>query len=155
MGAIGVIASLSYLAIQIRTTRLSDKREALESQYLAFNDVRKSLFESAELSRIFMDGLNNPESLTDYERFRFMAVSETMFMNGEAYWIQLNGEADERLQILLDYLSFYLTTPGGKAFWSHPQSSNLTPTFRKMIERQEYAGDRLDKLVRTSEQSDA
>ena len=142
VGAVGVVASLSYLAIQIRTTRLSDKRKALESQYLAFNDVRQSLFASDELTRIFMDGLNDPESLTDYERFRFMAVSETMFMNAEAYWSQLDGDSDERLQILLEYLSFYLTTPGGQTFWAHPQSRNLTPTFRETIERQDYAGER-------------
>ena len=155
VGALGVIASLSYLAIQIRTTRLSDQRRALELQHLTYNDVRQSIFESEDLSRIFMDGLNDPDSLTDYERFRFMAISETMFMNAEAYWTlsQSQDVSDERLTILLEYLSFYLTTPGGKAFWAHPQSENLLPTFRTVIENQEYAGDRLDQLVRTYEQS--
>jgi len=53
IGALGVIVSLSYLAVQIRATRVAEKRRALESQYLVYNDVRRSLFERAELSRIF------------------------------------------------------------------------------------------------------
>jgi len=77
-----------------------------------------------------------------------MAVSETMFLNAESYWSQLDDASDERLQVVLEFLAYYLTTPGGRAFWSHPQSGNLSPSFRRVVERQTFVGDRLDSQVR-------
>ncbi len=71
-------------------------------------------------------------------------ASNGEFPHGDIYWSKLAGKADDRLQITLDFLSFYLTTPGGIAFWSHPQSNNLTANFRLVLELHEVAIDHLD-----------
>jgi hypothetical protein len=63
-----------------------------------------------------------------------MAISETLFALSESFWKQLENQSDERLDITLEFCAFYLSTPGGKAFWKHPQSYNLTKSFRTMIE---------------------
>ena len=133
------MASLIYLGIQIKLARQKDRLQNLESTYLSYNDVRRSLYENEDLARIFLIGTRDPDSLTEIETFRLMAVLETLFLNGETYWSKLAGDADDRLQITLDFLSFYLTTPGGIAFWSHPQSNNLTVKFRRVLELHEVA----------------
>jgi hypothetical protein len=138
------VASLIYLAIQIKLTRQTDRLQNLESTYLAYNNVRQSLYENEDLARIFLVGTRDPNSLNEIEIFRFMAVLETLFLNGETYWSKLAGDTDDRLQITLDFLSFFLTTPGGIAFWSHPQSNNLTVKFRRVLELHEVATDHLD-----------
>ncbi len=132
-GAIGVIASLFYLAIQIRWTRLNDIKNEINSNYSDLDNFRQSIYSDSEVARIFMDGTANPEKLDDYETFRFMAICESLFMNIEIFWRVLDGREDERLGILVDFLADFLTTPGGQAFWIHPQSLNLTPSFREFI----------------------
>jgi hypothetical protein len=138
------VASLIYLAIQIKLARQTDRLQNLESTYLAYNDVRRSLYENEDLARIFLVGTRDPNSLSEIEAFRLMAVLETLFLNGETYWSKLAGGTDDRLQITLDFLSFYLTTPGGIAFWSHPQSNNLTAKFRRALELHEVTIDHLE-----------
>ena len=134
VGAMAVVATLFYLAIQIRFSMIQDKKRAIEATYLSYNDIRKSLFENEDLACIFTTGLDSPEKLTDIETFRYMSVCETLFHNAESFLKQLGDLKDERVDIILDFCSFYLQTPGGQAFWKHPQSYNLTESFRKLIE---------------------
>ena len=136
IGAAGVILSLIYLAKQIRMARISEKKKTRESNYLIFNDIRKSIYESEALSRICLDGLKNPESLNEYDQLRFLAVSETFFLNGEVYWdqLQLDEKMDERLRMILNFLNYWRSTQGGTWFWDHPQSHSVTPAFREVVE---------------------
>ena len=46
IAAIGVILSLIYLAKQIRMTRLAEKKRALESTYLVYNDLRNQFLKA-------------------------------------------------------------------------------------------------------------
>jgi hypothetical protein len=132
LGATGVVISLVYLGVQVKAARDTSKKLALQSSYQNFGKIRQSLFESAELSRIFLSGLESPNELTQSESFRFMAMSETMFLNGEEYWL-LSRNA-------LKYLAYYKSTPGGQSFWNHPQSQNLSQEFRQLIDEQNIEG---------------
>jgi hypothetical protein len=59
-GVIGVIFSLIYLAKQIQQSTKQETKSRLETTYLSFADIRKSLIESEELARIFTSGISEP-----------------------------------------------------------------------------------------------
>jgi hypothetical protein len=135
------VISLVYLGVQVKAARDTSKKLALQSSYQNFGKIRQSLFESAELSRIFLSGLESPNELTQSESFRFMAMSETMFLNGEEYWLLSDRRMDdERSRNALKYLAYYKSTPGGQSFWNHPQSQNLSQEFRQLIDEQNIEG---------------
>ncbi len=144
IGAAAVIVSVVYLAIQIRASRVSEKKLAIEASYYSYDNIRSLLIENEDVARIFIDGLEDPERLTEYELFRFMAISETMFLNTERYWVQLENTDDSRLNGALGFLAYYKSTPGGQAFWEHPQSNNLDPDFRQLVEN--HKADELPRL---------
>ena len=52
VGAIAVVITLGYLAVQIRQNTKAEKRSALDSSIRSLMDVRQSLFESSEMTTI-------------------------------------------------------------------------------------------------------
>ena len=141
IGAIAVLITLVYLAGQIKAMRDMNKKIAIDGTYSKFNDMRQSVFENPEVAGLFLNGLNNPEDLNSCDLFRFMAICETLFMNGEQFWLMMDRRLDsERIKNTMQYYAYFIETPGGKAFWAHPQSMNLTQEFRRMIEEQDYQG---------------
>ncbi|NIM69993.1 MAG: hypothetical protein GTN86_04680, partial [Xanthomonadales bacterium] len=132
LGAAGVVISLAYLGVQIRATRETNKKAVLQVPYGKYNDIRQSVIERPELAELFLNGLDHPEALGRNELFRFMAICETLFLNGEELWLLFDKKVEEeRISNTMGYLAYFIETPGGKAFWNHPQSQNLTPGFRK------------------------
>jgi len=114
LGALGVIATLGYLAVQIRqntrTIRTSTYQSALDSS----NRVNELILANPHLERIFRLGRLDLSQLTDEERpqFRmliaqFLSVHETMFLQYE------RGTLDEDFwRSRLAGLRSLLTQPG-------------------------------------------
>ena len=145
LGAAAVVVSLLYLGIQIRATRETSKKAVLQGSYSKFNDFRQSLFESPELAGLFLNGLEHPEELSREDLFRFMAACESLFLSGEELWLLFDKKVDdERMNNTMGALAAFIDTPGGRAFWSHPQSRNLTQRFRRFVEEHDY--DRVERF---------
>ena len=141
IGAIAVLITLVYLAIQVKAMRDMNKKIAIDGTYTKFNDMRQPLFQNPEVASLILNGLNNPDDLNSRDQFRFMLFCETLFLNGEQFWLLMDRRLDnERLINTMKYYAYFITTPGGRAFWEHPQSLNLTEDFRRMIEEQDHEG---------------
>ncbi|NIW71825.1 hypothetical protein GWN15_23610 [candidate division KSB1 bacterium] len=141
LGAAAVVVSLAYLGVQVKATRETNKQAVLQGLYGKYNDIRQSIIESPELAELFLKGLDHPEELSKSDLFRFMAICETLFMNGEELWLLFDRKVDEeRPDNTMGFLAYFIETPGGKAFWNHPQSQNLTQGFRKFVEQHNYGG---------------
>ncbi len=81
VGAIGVIATLGYLAFQIRQNtkqltlnELASRAAAANASAVALRGSRQSVYESAEVTDIWLKGMSNPDDLSenDYYRFRLL-----------------------------------------------------------------------------------
>ena len=90
VGALGVIITLVYLAYQIRqnTVQLEQnivaaRAGALGSSSLAVRENRRSIYESGEMSEIYLRGNSDPQGLSELELHRYrMAmqnITESMF----------------------------------------------------------------------------
>ncbi len=74
LGAIAVLITLAYLAIQIRQNTQSVATSVYESAMSGFNEVNRYISVNAELSSIVRRGSVDPSSLNEEERFRFNFV---------------------------------------------------------------------------------
>ena len=85
VGAIGVVVTLVYLAYQIRqnTRQLEQnvtiaKATAVNASTIAQSDIRRSVYETEEMSEIFRKGLEEPKDLSESELFRFRLVVQNV-----------------------------------------------------------------------------
>ena len=127
LGGAGVILTLVYLAFQIRqnTRQLvqnetSARAAAVNASVNVLWESRRSVYENAELTKIWRRGLSSPNELDEDEAYRFRLVmsnaidacwdvhSQTIATRySPETWYKLGTSVIERL----------LITPGGRRFW--------------------------------------
>jgi hypothetical protein len=119
VGALGVIVTLAYLAIQIRqntaSARVSTTQAILEA-VASFSDLCAS---DMELGRVFLDGIENQTSLSRDEKIRFhflmmsyMRRMENFYQQGESSYLPAKDWAGIRLNFFE-----VLVQPGSQAWW--------------------------------------
>ena len=126
LGAVGVIATVVYLAIQIRlntnqihiaanASRAESEREVLE----AWNTIMASVGENEQIADILGRGLADYYSLTQPERTVFFARIGRI-LNHHYTQIRMieNGLGDtDLLKAMEEVIRTVLKSPGGKQFW--------------------------------------
>jgi hypothetical protein len=71
IGTIAVVATLGYVAIQIRQNTQSVATSVYESAMAGYNELNRDLTTNGDLASIARRGGNDPSSLDIDERFRF------------------------------------------------------------------------------------
>ena len=144
VGSIGVIATLIYLAMQIRQNTLQQKQNELYSRAAAVNasatalrDARRDIYQHLELSDIWMKGMAQPDDLSEVEYLRYRLMIQntidgiwdihartTVTGVSPEIWESLGVRAVERI----------VATPGGRRVWEQfrPAYPN---EFRSEIDR--------------------
>ena len=129
-GAVGVIATLGYLAVQIRqntsSVRASSFQEAVRDMATA-SDVLAS---NAELSRIWRAGLRDLDGLEPDERQQFAAYALGLFRRMENIFFQTrHGTLDaESWEGLLASVGSILSQPGGAEWWARARGLREHPS---------------------------
>ena len=144
VGAAGVIATLVYLAYQIRqnTTQLEQntlaaKAAAQNASNEALRENRKAIFESLDMSEIYLRGNRKPEELDEVSLLRYrliiMNVTEVML---EIYTQTLiTGFSPETWHTQgTTLVKRVLATSGGQWFWAN-FADNYTADFRAEVDR--------------------
>lgn len=95
IGAVAVVASLVYLAIQIRqnTRQLSENMKAtelaaFERNVHAGNRIRELLILNREIAELYKQGFRDYQQLTDADRLRFDMLLSNMFAEFQAAYIR-------------------------------------------------------------------
>ena len=70
IGALAVIATLGYLAVQIRENARSTTTSIYESAMDGYIELNRSMLE-ADIGAVYFKSLKDPESLSEFEQFRF------------------------------------------------------------------------------------
>ena len=142
IGAIGVVASLVYLALQIRqnTEHLSQNtRSVRAASFHATSSLLAQFFSTVngdqELSRIFRIGLEDPNSLDPDARERFKNTVGQMFSYLQDVFHQhreglLEGELWESRHA---NIVSYLAEPGVQEFWQQRRGM-YTRSFRALVD---------------------
>jgi len=120
VAAIGVIASLIYLAVQIRQNTRSVRAATHHSSARSATETQNVLAQSTDAARVFLVGSREPGELTEEERLRFDSVMLSIFMWFEDAFFQYQQSMvdleywEGREQALLSQLK----RPGTASWWT-------------------------------------
>ena len=136
-GAIAVVATLVYLAIQIRqnttTARASATREIHDSLIAA----HRPIYSSTEVARVVRVGSFEPDSLSPDERMQFLTAIYNLFSAFEIYHSQHRaGLIDEEIFSRVSMgIRNHISTPGVQDWWSR-YKPDFSADFVERVERE-------------------
>ncbi len=136
VAAIATVATLIYLAIQIRSnTRVSrvESRRTTTAQTLEFSAL---IAANSEVASIFRRGLADPTSLDADEKIRFnFLFSMLVYQTQSSFEDSKFGILGEDIFDLTAVPVFnMLKTPGGTAYWQF-YGKGFVPAFRDKVEK--------------------
>jgi len=136
IGAAGVIASLLYLAIQVRaSTRASAVASKFRSAEMQ-SDFISLLIETPELNDLWLRGLAELDSLSESDYYRFSNMSL------KAFWLFSAGHFQYKTGALSEgewhesraVLQYWLRSPGCQAWWAKLGRASFGPDFREYVD---------------------
>ena len=136
VGAVAVVISLAYLAIQIRQNTRAVKTSTFHGVTDSFNHLNATIAHDESLARIFRVGSGNLSELTADEQVRFTFFFLAAFRIFETlYYQNQRGTGDPALWAAeLVTMAALLSGPGALEWWkSNPLS--FTPEFRSFVDR--------------------
>ncbi len=138
LGALGVITTLGYLAVQIRQNTKSVRRTAHISTTDAFNQLSTLIVQDPEVARISQIGTLDPGKLNEDEQYRFQRLMGMLISNFENLFFQhQDGLLEtERWESHEETLQGLVSSPGFSiAYWQHVELRHrLSKTFRTYVE---------------------
>ena len=119
IGAVGVIASLIYLAVQIRHNTRAMMAQSAREAVAAMREFNQAMINDPEISRIFRLGAENLADLNEGERARFGHILFNFFKTAEELHYQyLKGTLDPEIwESWKGIVSLYSTSPGFSEYW--------------------------------------
>lgn len=133
LGAIATIATLIYLATQLRQNTRALQATSMDSTTRAANDIRTSLFSDPEITALYRKGLQDIENLDENDRERFRLIMTNALW---AFWntyaqSQLGGRQSWSSQ--KNIARRFLSQPGGIWFWENYRNE-FEPEFQAEID---------------------
>ena len=135
LGALAVVGSLIYVGRQFRHS----STQALHGIY---QQTVSNFSANSQNAAVMFRGNQNPNDLTDVERYHYTMLLHDMHNAVSLIWEQyerglVNEEGKDRI---LNVAAFYNGTPGGRAFWNGellppPASVQFSASYVDAIER--------------------
>ena len=119
VGAVGVIISVIYLALQVRSNARQTRLASMRSMSDAFNQWFQSLAENAEFGDLYYRGMRDFESIEGADLPRFSGLMDHLFrIYEDMYYQNLEGHLDPRVwrgfeAPMRDIIAY----PGAQAWW--------------------------------------
>lgn len=138
VGAVGVIATLGYLAVQIRHNTHSVRSSTFHETVRDLADAIDQLGRDAELTRIWYAGLQDFESLSKEERQRFATYTTSVLRRYENLLYQTeHGNLDpDAWSGTREHLRYVFSQPGGTVVWWKRARNLFNPQLREFIEHE-------------------
>lgn len=137
LGALGVIATLGYLAVQIRQNTRSIRDSAFQGISGSVGELTKLLGTNPQSSAVLRRGLLSPDELTEDEWFQFSMLTHSIINDFQNYhWMHERSFIDDSLwEATANNLRVQMKLPGYQAWWKRNPIA-LTPGFTEYVERE-------------------
>ena len=138
VGAIGVIASLAYLAIQIRQNTNAIKASSHHAVNDAFSNFLELLINNRRAAKILKSGIEGLDALDAEERDTFYAVLSLLFNHFENTFVHYRrGLLDEGQWDRWKFaVGWYVGFPGIAVWWRN-RSPVFSSEFREFVAGQQ------------------
>ncbi len=119
VGALAVIATLVYLAVQIRQNTASVKAAAMDAAVTHVSNIRQSIFENEQVAEIYVEGGRDPEKLDEAAlvRYRLLIHNILMSISNIHAQAELTGLSMTNWESQKPIIRRIVGTPGGRWFW--------------------------------------
>ncbi len=119
IGALAVFLTLVYLALQIRQNTKAIQASAVDAGISKLNDVRESVYENGDLTRIYIQGIAQPADLDEESRVRFRLLLHNILLSISNIYSQTiyTGLSLSTWESQLVILERIIDSPGGRWFW--------------------------------------
>ena len=120
VGAVGVVASLVYVARQVRHNTRALKIANASAAQNNFQQLARFLYEDRDGCALILRAMQGGEDLTPAERLSAYAYFFDFLKTAElAYFHFLNGDLDESFwEASLRFYRAYFSTPGFRGYWA-------------------------------------
>ena len=136
IGAIGVIASLLYLASQVRASARASAVEAKLQSTRLLSELLESWIRDPELNDLFLRGSDDLESLSkeEYHRFSNLCLKAFWFFSAARFQFRTKtlSESDWRENEVA--LQFWLNRPGVRAWWEKFGRASFGAAFQDFVD---------------------
>jgi len=135
VGAIAVVVTLAYLAMQIRRNTGATRAASHLAVIEALNQGNLAQARDAELAQIWVSGLKDRGVLTEVERQRFDSLCLAYFHVFDSLWYSAKVGTAERDLLLSEEKGFvYLMDSSGVYDWWEANPYAFSPEFRNYME---------------------
>jgi hypothetical protein len=138
IGAIAVIVSLIYLAVQIRENTRAMRRAATQDIHRSLNDQARCFVESPDLAALLIRASQRPGELTGEERFRFQMPLTYVFSNFEMA-IEYHREGllgDDMIEGYVRGIHPLFENPLVLEWWEAEGQGTFSPELREPLSKQ-------------------
>jgi hypothetical protein len=136
VAAIATVATLIYLALQIRHNTQATRSSSFHAISDSMNHVNLSVAQTPELARIWVAGSADRSSLSDEERHQYDLILLSYFHVFETVHYQARVGAGEKDLVVAEErsLTALLATPGVRSWWDENPYA-FGPEFRSYLEK--------------------
>ena len=135
VAAVATLATLAYLAVQIRQNTLAVRAASHHAVTDSFITVNSWVARDPSMARIYRIGIDNLAGLSEDERVQFGFMLLSVFRVYETTYYQHRvGTAEEQLFLSVERdMSFILGTPGVRQWWEEGPFG-FSSDFRRYVE---------------------
>jgi hypothetical protein len=136
LGALGVIITLAYLAIQIRQNTRSQRVDSYARSLDRVTSLQARMSDNPKLGAILLKGVLDSNALSRQERVQFTWAFYEMFSGFEFIFHQAESGTlpKDVWNRWAETLFWWLSFPGVRAWWDS-RPTPFTPDFTDFIER--------------------
>ena len=119
VGALAVLLTLVYLAMQIRQNTKSVQAAAVDSANTQVSRIREVIFANADVASMYRRGSEDPSSLSEDDtiRYRLLVHNILLSLSNSLTQASVSGLADSATPVELRILARVVGSSGGRWFW--------------------------------------
>ena len=135
-GAVGVVASLVYLATQIRQGTKASRVEAKLTTTGMHVSIMDMFIADAELNELFMRGIASTDEFTpeEFQRFSNLCMKSFWFFSAAHYQLRTGMLDDDNWFETKATLEFMLAGTGSRSWWRRLGSKRFSGKFAEFVD---------------------
>lgn len=135
IGSVAVALTVVYLAIQVRASTRATYSQTYQTAVAALGDMAAIVGESKEKSKLYADGMADPDLLDEDEYLQFAYLGISLFRKYEnAYFQYRSGMIDNEFwDGHRDNLLWFFHRPGTQRWWRE-RRLGFSKSFREYLE---------------------
>ena len=135
VGAIAIVITLVYLAIQIKDNARSSRSAAVTDATTAMQAFYQELGSNPATSKLFLEAVTNPDALSRQDQFQFVMLMHSCFLGFQrSFFLAREGTLDVALRDSIGTAMHAINrTPGMHLYWRQ-RKAYFQPEFVEWVE---------------------